>query len=267
MNILEQIIKTKREEVEERKALTPLKRLEQSIFYNSSTVSLTTYLKRTDKVGIIAEIKRASPSRGIINAEVDVERLSVGYMQSGASALSVLTDEQYFQGSTNDLKIARKYNYCPILRKDFIIDEYQVHETKANGADCMLLIASCLTPKQCQTLAELAKSLQLEVLLEVHDKQEIDTYLNEFVDIVGINNRDLKSFTTSIDTSLMLAEHIPSGLCKISESGISQAEDLHRLTNAGFDGFLIGTTFMQSTDPAAACHGLITSYNSDSYES
>jgi len=260
MNILEKIVQHKHKEVAEKKALTPIQKLERSIYNASPIVSMKAYLRRQDKVGIIAEVKRGSPSEGLINEDIDVERLSISYMQSGASALSILTDETFFSGHLRDLMTARKYNYCPILRKDFIIDEYQVHESRSIGADCILLIAACLTPEKCRTLARLAKSLSLETLLEIRDREELDVYLNEDIDIVGVNNRDLKTFETSIQTSLDLAEAIPQNITKISESGIRTASDLVQLRAAGFNGYLIGTTFMQKPDPAHACKTLISEY-------
>ncbi|HLV41069.1 MAG TPA: indole-3-glycerol phosphate synthase TrpC [Brumimicrobium sp.] len=260
MNILEQIVDYKRKVVQETRELNPVKRLEQSIFFETTPVSLKTYLTREDKVGVIAEIKRSSPSTGVINNQIDVEKLSINYMQAGASALSVLTDTKYFGGSNIDLEIARKNNFCPILRKEFIIDEYQIIEAKSIGADCILLIAACLTPQECKTLAAFAKSLNLEVLLEVQAKEEIDSYVNPYIDIIGVNNRNLKDFTTNISNSIELLEFLPKELVKISESGIKTAEQMLELKNAGFDGFLIGGYFMHYDDPGEACKNLIKNY-------
>src|SRR3954468_7885378 len=156
MNILEKIISQKRKEVDERKSFYPVKLLEKSIYYSSPVVSLKKYLLRDDKVGIIAEIKRKSPSKGVINQHVSIERTSIGYMQAGASALSILTDTEFFGGKNEDLTVARKYNYCPILRKDFTIDEYQVVEAKSIGADAILLISAILDPMQAKQLASFA---------------------------------------------------------------------------------------------------------------
>ena len=201
MNILDKIIEHKHKEVAERKSLYPVKLLEQSIFFSSPTVSLKKYIQRKDKSGIIAEIKRKSPSKGIINSSVSVERTSIGYMQAGASALSILTDKEFFGGSNDDLTIARKFNFCPILRKDFTVDEYQIIEAKSIGADAILLIAAALAPKRLAELASAAKGLGLEVLLEVHNKEELDANLNANVDLIGVNNRDLKTFTLSLYVS------------------------------------------------------------------
>jgi indole-3-glycerol phosphate synthase len=173
MSILTDIIAHKKKEVEERKSLYPVKLLEKSVFFQSPGVSLKKYLLRTDKTGIIAEIKRKSPSKGMINKYISVERTSIGYMQAGASALSILTDTEFFGGKNEDLITARKFNYCPILRKDFMVDEYQIVESKSIGADVILLLANVLDPVRVNELACLAKSLGMEVLLEVREAGEL----------------------------------------------------------------------------------------------
>jgi indole-3-glycerol phosphate synthase len=215
------------------------------------------YLQRPDKVGIIAEIKRASPSRGMIHEHVDIEELSVGYMQAGASALSILSDKKFFQGSSKDVEIARKFNYCPILRKDFIISEYQIIEAKSIGADCILLIAAVLTKQECAQFAAFAKKLGMEVLLEVHNKEELLSHVNPHVDLVGVNNRNLHDFKTDIRTSILLAEHIPSDFVKVSESGLSDAASILKLKSLGYEGFLIGGYFMTHAHPEEACARLV----------
>jgi indole-3-glycerol phosphate synthase len=260
MSILETIIDYKKTIVQESKELITVKVLEKSIFFNSQPISLREYLKRADRLGIIAEIKRSSPSTGIINDKIDIEKLSISYMQSGASALSVLTDTKFFGGKNKDLEIARKYNYCPIIRKDFIIDEYQIIEAKSIGADCILLIADCLTPEQCRNLAAFAKSLHLEVLLEVRTKEEIDSHTNAYIDLIGVNNRNLKDFTTDISNSKLLFEYLPKELVKISESGITQASQIKELKEFGYDGFLIGGFFMKHEEPGRACKNMIDNY-------
>lgn len=252
MNILDQIISHKRKEVDERKSLYPVKLLEKSIYFDSPVVSLKKYLLREDKVGIIAEIKRKSPSKGIINQHVSIERTSIGYMQAGASALSVLTDAEFFGGKNEDLTTSRKYNYCPILRKDFTIDEYQIVEAKSIGADAILLLANVLDAEQIKELARFAKSLGLEVLLEIRDKEELKS-VNEFVDIVGVNNRNLKDFSVNVNQSFELAEMIPNNYVKILESGIDSAKTILDLRKAGFIGFLIGEKFMKQSRPEEAC--------------
>lgn len=253
MNILEEIIASKYKEVKERQSVYPVKLLEQSLFYESRTISLKKYILREDKSGIIAEIKRKSPSKGVINAHVDIERTSIGYMQAGASALSVLTDAPYFGGKNEDLTTARKFNFCPILRKDFTVDEYQIIEAKSIGADAILLIAAALEPKRLKELAKFARSLQLECLLEVHNREELEGSLNEYIDLVGVNNRNLKTFEVNINTSKELGNLIPADFVKVSESGISEPENIVELKQYGFEGFLMGERFMASGRPEKSC--------------
>ncbi len=258
MHILDKIINHKHQEVEQRKSLFPIKLLKQSIYFETPTVSLKKYLQREDRWGIIAEFKRKSPSKGVINEHASVERVSIGYMQAGASALSVLTDEQYFGGNNEDLITARKFNFCPILRKDFIIDEYQILEAKSIGADIILLIAAALDPHTTKALAAFAKSLGLEVLLEVHNLSELEQHINQHVDLVGVNNRDLKTFEVNVATSKQLAAHIPDDFIKVSESGIQQPETIKELQEFGFKGFLIGQNFMAHSSPEKKCREFIT---------
>lgn len=250
MNILEAIIERKKVEVEERKAATPLEVLRQSELYARPVVSLKQFLLDENKTGIIAEFKRRSPSKGSINEKADVVEVTTAYTTNGASALSVLTDEYFFGGSTEDLLKAR-VNEIPILRKDFIIDEYQIEEARAMGADVILLIAACLTPAQVQRLAAYAKQLGLEVLLELHAEEELQ-HVCEETDIVGINNRDLKTFKVDIERSLRMAEQIPSDKIKVAESGISTVENILLFRKHGFKGFLIGENFMKEPEPSIA---------------
>ncbi|MEO9484228.1 MAG: indole-3-glycerol phosphate synthase TrpC [Ekhidna sp.] len=257
MDILSEIIETKRKEVATSKELYPVKLLENSTFYEAKSVSFKKYLRREDKSGIIAEIKRKSPSKGVINGHVSVERTSIGYMQAGASGLSILTDQTYFGGSAEDLKVARSYNYCPILRKDFVIDEYQVVEAKSLGADAILLIAAVLNKAEIEKLGSLAQSLGMEVLLEVHNKLELEQSITDKVDLIGVNNRNLKTFETDVKTSFDLAESIPSQFLKVSESGIADPEVIKKLKKHGFEGFLIGETFMKSGRPEKAAKEFI----------
>ncbi|MEM9919000.1 MAG: indole-3-glycerol phosphate synthase TrpC [Bacteroidota bacterium] len=256
MNILDEIIAHKKKEVAQRKMLYPVALLEKSIYFETPVVSLTKYLLRPDKSGIIAEFKRRSPSKGNINPYASVERVSMGYMQGGASALSVLTDEQFFGGQNSDLTEARKFNFCPILRKDFVLDEYQIIEARSIGADAVLLIAECLEKDQLDALAKKAKSLGLEVLMEIHSGDQLDK-LSEAVDLVGVNNRNLKDFSVDIQTSLELADQIPNNLVKISESGISSADAILRLKEVGYAGFLIGEHFMKTPNPPKSCAALV----------
>ncbi len=252
MNILDQIIEHKRKEVAERKSLYPVKLLEQSIYFATQPVSMTKYIQRDDKTGIIAEFKRKSPSKGIINAHASVERTSIGYMQAGASALSVLTDKQFFGGSNEDLMIARKFNFCPIIRKDFTIDEYQIIEAKSIGADAILLIAAVLDPRQSKEFTALAHSFGLEVLLEVHDEEELKQNLEVGANMIGVNNRNLKTFEVSIENSKRLAPLIPKGVVRVSESGISSPETILELKKFGYEGFLMGENFMKHSRPEIA---------------
>jgi len=231
--------------------------LEQSIFYHSTPVSLSEYLKSPNRSGIIAEFKHKSPSKGYINQYADVEETTISYMQAGASALSILTDEKFFGGSSKDLEIARKFNFCPILRKDFIVDEYQVYETKSIGADAILLIARILSPKQVADFSKIASKIGLEVLLEVHTDDEVKNYLSDDINLVGINNRNLDTFDVNIENSVRIAELIPKNITKIAESGINSIETIHRLKENGFSGFLIGEYFMRNSHPGEVCKELI----------
>ena len=252
MNILDQIIEFKRKEVAGRKMLYPVKLLEQAPNFSLPVVSLKEYLLKEDKTGIIAEIKRKSPSKGVINAAVSVERISRGYVEAGASALSILTDKEFFGGSNEDLITARKFNSFPILRKEFVIDEYQIIEAKSIGADAILLIAAVLSPDEVRKFTDCAHFLGLQVLMEVHNEIELKNNLSAGVDLIGVNNRDLKTFTLSIETSKRLAPMIPNDVIKISESGIESPEAIIELKKYGFKGFLIGQTFMQDSRPERA---------------
>ena len=256
MSILDEIVAHKKKEITERKALYPVKLLEQQIYFETPVVSLRKYLLRPDKSGIIAEFKRKSPSKGLINGYAEVEKVSIGYMQAGASALSVLTDEHFFGGKNSDLTEARKFNFCPVLRKDFVIDEYQIIEAKSIGADAVLLIAECLEKRQLQELARFARSLGLEVLMEIHSVEQL-AKCNDAVTIVGVNNRNLKDFSVSIQTSIELAKAIPAEFTKISESGINDPAAIVELKEHGFAGFLIGEHFMKRANPARACHQFV----------
>jgi len=256
MTILEKITNHKRTEIAEKKALYPTKLLEQSIYFNTPAVSLKKYLLRPDKSGIIAEFKRHSPSKGDINPYAKVEEVSIGYMQAGASALSVLTDKKFFKGSNTDLTEARKFNFCPILRKDFVVDEYQIIEAKSIGADAILLIAECLEKAAIAHFAKLAKSLGLEVLMEVHSKDQL-TKISPDLDLIGVNNRNLATFEVSTQTSVDLFDHIPADFVRISESGISNPQTILDLKAVGYQGFLIGERFMATPNPGRACREFI----------
>jgi indole-3-glycerol phosphate synthase len=260
MNILDKIIQVKYKEVAENRSLVPEKMLEKSVYFQSPCVSMKQYIKDPSKTGIIAEFKRKSPSKGVINGSATVEQVSIGYMQAGASALSILTDKEFFGGKNEDLTEARKFNFCPILRKDFIVDEYQIIEARAFGADCILLIAAALEPSRLKVLAAFAQSLGMEVLMEVHEELELNASINEHLDLIGINNRSLKTFEVDLKTSYDLVDKIPNDFVKISESGLSEAQTLVDLKSAGFDGFLIGENFMKTGRPHQAAYNFTQAY-------
>jgi indole-3-glycerol phosphate synthase len=249
-NILEEIVAVKERQVELERSETPVSDLEQQILFNQPALSLCASLLDDSRNGIIAEFKRKSPSKGIINDRAVVADVTKAYALNGASGLSVLTDKAFFGGSPEDLKKAR-VNDIPILRKDFIVDEYQLVQSKAMGADVILLIAACLSPSRVKRFAAFAKKLGLEILLEIHNEAELDHICDE-VDLVGVNNRDLKTFKVDVNISLELINKIPTNKMAIAESGISDVETIVTLRQAGFRGFLIGETFMKEANPAIA---------------
>ncbi len=259
-NVLQEIKSFKIEEVNQNKTINPIAKLEQSKYFDSPTLSLAHYIKRDDKSGIIAEFKRKSPSKQNINIYASPEEVTIGYMQAGASALSVLTDSNFFGGSNQDLTTARDFNYCPILRKDFTIDEYQIYEAKSIGADAILLIAEILTTEEVKTLTSTAHSLGMEVLLELHNEDQLSKY-NSDIDLIGINNRDLRTFEVNFQKSINLIGKLPSEKIKIAESGINSIESIHTLKESGFDGFLIGELFMKHAKPELACRDFIKTSN------
>lgn len=259
MDILQKIKDHKVSEVAQRRSDTPLDALKDSPHYSASTFSLTQALRTPGATGVISEFKKKSPSEGFINQNACVKEVTTGYIQAGASALSVLTDEHFFGGTSEDLQMARKHNRCPILRKDFIIDEYQIHETKSMGADVILLIAEILTADQVENFSALARSLGIEVLLEIHSEEQLDKYTPS-VNVIGVNNRNLKNFKVDIQHSIDLFDRLPEDSVKISESGISQVSDMVRLADAGYEGFLIGTQFMKTADPVNACRTMLEEY-------
>ena len=257
MTILDQINETKRQEIATSKKLFPQEHLMASPYFGRKCNSLKAALLKENASGVIAEFKPKSPSKGVINDKAEVTEVTRGYVSAGASGLSVLTDEEYFGGSIENLAKARFANPdTPILRKDFMLDPYQVYEAKAHGADVILLIAESLTKELLLELTLKAKELGLEVLVEVHNEEELEK-LNPQVDIVGVNNRDLRSFKVDVDTSVRLSKLIPDQFVKISESGISDPAAISKLRDAGFRGFLIGETFMKTDDPAKTCKEFI----------
>lgn len=250
MTILDKIIIDKRQEVLLKKSIIPISQLENSVLFGYRTVSLCKNLKASTS-GIIAEHKRRSPSKGEINYNFSVEEVVKGYESAGACGISVLTDGKYFGGSLDDLLLARASVNVPLLRKEFIIDEYQILEAKAFGADVILLIAAVLTRDEIKNLSEFAQSLALEVLLEVHNEEELNKALMPSLDLIGVNNRNLKTFEVDLENSTNLASKIPNDFVKVSESGIESITSIKNLQKNGYQGFLIGEKFMKSNDFSA----------------
>ena len=259
MTILDKIIASKKVEVASRKVSMPISALERSFVFSHKCLSMKQSLLNSDS-GIISEFKRKSPSLGWIHENADVVGITSGYSGAGASGISILTDLEYFGGSPEDLKMARKFIICPVLRKDFVIDEYQLYEAKAIGADVILLIAAALTVKKNLELARKAHDLGLEVLLEVHNAEEI-AHANDYVDMLGVNNRNLKTFEQNIQTSFDLVDLIPNKFVKVSESGISKVETINELRKLGYKGFLMGENFMKEENPAEALSDFIKKLN------
>ena len=258
MTILDKIVAEKRLEIQRREAETPVAALRQQPDFTRPVLSARVALTAPGSSGIIAEFKRRSPSKGVINGTAEVGATTAGYAAAGAAVLSVLTDEPFFGGTPADLRAARAAcPATPILRKDFMVSDYQVYEARAMGADVVLLIASCLTPTEVRQLGQLAHELGLEVLLEVHDEAELTGHLCDAVDLVGVNNRNLATFATDIHTSVRLAPLIPRRFVRVAESGLAHARTIRQLRGAGYQGFLMGETFMKTTDPAAALGKLV----------
>ena len=251
MNILDRIVAYKKLEVEAQKAAIPLERLREFKYYPKTVLSMSRALENS-VTGIIAEHKRRSPSKSVINEKSDLPDVIQGYQQAGVSAISVLTDTRFFGGSLTDLLLARSNSQIPLLRKEFMIDPYQVHEAKAFGADAILLIAAILERQEVSELSSLANSLGLEVLLEVHDREELVGQDLGHVQMVGVNNRDLKTFQVDLENSRALSQLIPESVVKISESGLSRPESIGDLRKYGYKGFLMGETFMKKNDPGLA---------------
>ena len=258
MNILDKIIETKKAEVAAQKKVISVEQLQKYPGFSRKCNSLKTNLQKEGASGIIAEFKQKSPSKGEINYSVKVEEVTKAYVEAGASCLSVLTDYEYFGGNLANLAKARQTNpEIPILRKDFMIDTYQVIEAKAYGADVILLIAACLSGEKALELAKKAKELGMDVLMEIHNAAELKI-VNDYVDVVGVNNRNLKTFEVSVETSVELSKQIPDRFIKISESGLKGSKEIDYLKENGFKGFLIGETFMKTSNPGKACKKLIT---------
>ncbi|MCM5661635.1 indole-3-glycerol phosphate synthase TrpC [Galbibacter mesophilus] len=248
MNILDKIVADKKKEVALKKQLIPISQLESSVLFERDCISLAEKLKISE-TGIIAEHKRRSPSKSVINQSLNVQDVAVGYENAGVCGMSVLTDGKYFGGSLDDLLLARASVKMPLLRKEFIVDTYQMLEAKAYGADVILLIAAILTREEIKLFSETAKNLGLDVLLEVHNEEELQKSVMPSLDMLGVNNRNLKTFDVSLDVSKSLSEKIPNDFVKVSESGISSVEAIQELQPFGYKGFLIGENFMKTDNP------------------
>jgi len=256
MNILDQIIADKFKEIVLKKQLISTSDFERTPLFERETVSLSKALKNS-ATGIIAEHKRRSPSKAVINQSLNVQDVAQGYENAGVCGMSVLTDAKYFGGSLDDLILARASVKMPLLRKEFIIDEYQIIEAKAHGADVILLIAAVLDQEQIKSFSELAKSLNLDILLEVHNMEELEKSILQNIDMIGVNNRNLKTFEVSTDISKQLSEKIPNEFVKVSESGISSVEAIKDLKNYGYQGFLVGENFMKTDNPGLSAREFI----------
>ena len=256
MNILDLIITDKKIEVNQRKRIFPSAYWESSPLFERKTKSLAKSLKASNS-GIIAEHKRRSPSKQNINSSLSVEKVARGYESAGVCGMSILTDGKYFGGSLDDLTIVRAVSDFPLLRKEFIIDDYQIIEAKAFGADAILLIAAILSPKEILSFSKTAKSLGLDVLLEVHNLNELEKSIMPSIDLIGVNNRNLKTFKVSLETSRSLAEEIPAEFIKVSESGISEVASIKKLKAIGYKGFLVGENFMKTDNPGLAAKDFI----------
>lgn len=258
--ILDTIVSYKRQEVDRQKRAVTVRELERTVHFSRQSNSLKEALHASGKTGIIAEFKRKSPSKGLFNELSQVKEVAAGYSKSGASGLSILTDASFFGGSRQDLQEGRAANMdVPILRKDFVIDEYQIIEAKAIGADAVLLICECLQRYEIQSLAMVARNLGLEVLLEMHTRRQLDKIVDG-ISMVGINNRDLETFQVDLNRSMELAGEIADSLPTIAESGIGSPGTMKLLRQAGFDGFLIGEQFMKQADPVKAFQEFVHEY-------
>jgi indole-3-glycerol phosphate synthase len=255
--VLDRILEARRAEVDHRKRVLPETALKYGVKAATPLRNFTAAFER-DGLNVIAELKPASPSRGVLRDPFEPAALGQGFESAGACALSVLTEAEFFRGSLKNLRDARKAVQLPVLRKDFIFDSWQVWETRANDADSFLLIVATLGDALLRDLITLGRELGMEALVEVHTREEIDRALTAGARIVGVNNRDLKTLTVRIETSFELIGHIPDECLAVSESGLRSHDDLGKLRGAGFDAFLIGTHLMLAPDPAAALAALLT---------
>ncbi len=259
MSLLADIIESKKREVATKRDKAPVTQLGLSEYYDRRALSLEKVLGEEKRPGVIAEFKRKSPSKGEIASQANLLKIISGYESAGAAAVSILTDSEFFGGSVNDIEAVRESVSLPILRKDFIIDEYQIYESKAVGADVILLIAAILEKDLIAHFIQIARLVGLEVLLEVHSLKEFEEKYVPGVTFLGINNRNLDTLEVSVQTSYDLITKIPRGQMSIAESGISDPEEVIRLHEKGFDGFLIGEHFMIQEDPSEACKSFLSS--------
>jgi indole-3-glycerol phosphate synthase len=258
-DILNQIVEVKREEVAAARKRVPLEAMRDDALSRVLTRDFEAALRSKIAAGqsaVIAEIKKASPSKGLLRADFIPADIAQSYAEAGAACLSVLTDRQFFQGQNDYLKQARASCDLPVLRKDFIVDAYQVYESRVVGADCILLIAACLADEQMAQLEAIARSLDMAVLVEVHDRAELERALKLKTPLLGINNRDLRTFEVKLETTLGLMELVPPGKLLVTESGILSREDVKRMRDAGVHAFLVGEAFMRADDPGAALTAL-----------
>ena len=258
MHILDEISAFKKRLLDHKKRVVSIKDLEAMPSFQRNCFVLTERIKNAD-FGIVAEHKRRSPSKPHLNFKTDVFDVAKTYETAGVSGMSVLTEQKYFGGSLEDLMLCRSACNLPLLRKDFMVDEYQIIESKAHGADVILLIAACLTPKEVCRFSTLAKQLGMQSILEVHSLEELQNHICDTVDIIGVNNRNLKTFEVDLQTSRELIEHIPENFVKISESGLKHAQDILDLKNIGYNGFLLGEHFMVTDNPGLSAQQFIQS--------
>ncbi len=261
MHILEEITSFKRKLLDHKKKIISIQDLERNPLFEKPCVALTESIK-TSQFGIIAEHKRRSPSKPHINFKTDVFDVAKAYEEAGAAGMSVLTEQKYFGGSLEDLVLCRSTCQLPLLRKDFTVDEYQILEAKAHGADVILLIGACLSTDEIKNFSSLARSLGMQSILEVHNREELENNYVENIDVVGVNNRNLKTFEVNLDTSYDLLSYMPTDVVKISESGIRNQRDIFDLKAAGFDGFLLGEHFMKTENPGETAKQFINGLKS-----
>lgn len=260
MHILDKIINFKTREIQQRKLLKPLEMLQKENGFQMEKISISKHILEKE-TAIIAEFKRKSPSKQDINLSADPESIGSGYEDAGVAGISVLTDYHFFGGSFQDLQAVKSNVKVPILQKDFIVDVYQIYEAKASGADFILLIAAVLSKLQIQEFARIAQQLNLEVLVEIHTEEELEKATCPHVNLIGVNNRNLKTFEVDLEHSIQLASKIPSDFIKVSESGISSIEAVLHLKKAGFQAFLMGENFMKTKEPGKTCKQFINQIN------